>query len=108
MLSGIGAGCFGAGALIAGGGSLYYTIKEAQAINNNDLSAQSEYSTKGIQMLGAGIGVMLVGLPFAIMGGKTLTKTIDLYNAQYAYGIQRPVSLDLGSTPHGVGICLRF
>ncbi|MCK4748389.1 MAG: hypothetical protein KAT15_15165 [Bacteroidales bacterium] len=96
------------GALVAGGGSLYYTIKEAQALNNNDLAAQSEYSKKGIQMLGVGIVCMVAGLPFTIFASKHLTKSIAVYNTQFNTGINRTYQLEMGVTQHGLGFRLCF
>jgi hypothetical protein len=59
-------------------------------------------------MLGAGIATMLVGLPFTIFAAKNLTKSIELYNGQYASAWPSSIHLDIGATSHGIGFCLNF
>lgn len=104
----VGAGIFALSALYLGAGSLYYTIKQNEAINNNDLAALNEYEQKSTNVVVVGAVGIFVGLPFFIISQSSLKKSINLYNSQFSSAFQNGLNLNLGVVENGIGVRLRF
>jgi len=55
------------------------------------------------------LGCLAVGIPFLLSGNKQFKKSIVIYNSKHsATGFRNEMKMDIGFTPHGVGIYCRF
>jgi len=97
----------GAGTVFIGVGFVY-TLKAAQATNDNDLAGSVDYSNKsgGAMLIGAGFYV--VSLPFLIMSNSHLKKSINLYNSSRQTGSIKKIDLNVGFIGNRATIQLRF
>lgn len=60
-------------------------------------------------MLGAGVGLVGVSIPFIVKANKKFKKAVDLYNSNPENTSSRPaVEFRLGSTGKGVGLVMSF
>jgi len=103
----IGLSSMGAGTIAIGVG-FFYSLKAAQATNDNDLSASTDYSNKSGSALLTGAGLYLASLPFFLLSNSHLNKSIDLYNTSSKSGRLDKTDLNLILTGTGVTVQLRF
>ena len=104
----IGAGIFALSALYLGAGSLYYTLKQNQAINDNDLAALNEYEEKSTAVIVVGAAGIVVGLPFFIISQSSLKKSINIYNSQFNSSFQHGLKVNVGIVENGLGFQMIF
>jgi len=106
--SSIGLASMAVGTVFIGVG-LYYTIKSAQEVNNNNLSGTTEYSDKSTSAMLIGAGFYLVSVPFHIFAKSHLTNSINFYNSSPNPDSHSPqMILYYGLTDYGVGVGLKF
>ncbi len=100
-------GAIGAGAVFAGIG-LYNSIKAAQATNDGDLAASTDYSNKSTASLLLTAGCFVVSLPFMVLANSQLGKSINVYNSNRKTGSIAKPDLYVGLTGNGATVRLRF
>jgi hypothetical protein len=92
---------------VAIGVGFYNTLMAAQATNDNDLVASTEYSDKSNTYMLTGAGFYVITVPFMLLSNSSLKKSINLYNASGNTGMNN-IDLHLGFTTHGAGLQLTF
>jgi hypothetical protein len=102
----------GLSSMVAGtaclGVGLFYTVKEAQALNEGSLADQAEYQNKSIGSMLLGVGFFAASVPFFLISNSHLNKSINLYNSSHASGGINDVNLYFGFTGDGIGIKVSF
>lgn len=56
----------------------------------------------------AGLGFVLVGIPFSSTYVKRASKATEIYNSSLRQTGYHPVKLNLGLADHGVGLTMKF
>lgn len=97
----------GCGTVSAGFG-LYNSIKAAQATNDGDLAASTDYSNKSSADLLITAGCFAVSLPLLIVSNKQMSKSINLYNSSRKTGSLNRIDLNIGFIGNGAMVRLRF
>lgn len=97
----------GCGTVSAGFG-LYNSIKAAQATNDGDLAASTDYSNKSSADLLLTAGCFAVSLPFLIVSNKQMSKSISLFNSSRKTGSINRIDLNIGIALNGATVRLRF
>jgi hypothetical protein len=100
-------GFIGAGTVFAGFG-LYNSIKAAQATNDGDLAASTDYSNKSTGDLLLTAGCFVVSMPFLLISNSQFKKSINLYNSSRKTGSLTRIDLNVGLTGNGAMVRLRF
>jgi hypothetical protein len=100
-------GAIGVGAIFAGMG-LYNSIKAAQATNDGDLAASTDYSNKSTADLLITAGCFVVSLPFMVLSNSQIGKSINVYNSSRKTGRLDKLDLYVGMTGNGATVRLRF
>jgi hypothetical protein len=90
------------------GAGLYYSIKSAQASNENDLTGTTEYSDKSGNCLLIGAGFYVLSLPFMLTSNSNLKKSIKLFNSSSNTSRINKLDLYVGVTDEGLGVGLKF
>lgn len=90
------------------GVGLYYSIKSAQSVGDNDLAGTVDYSNKSGNNMLIGAGFYVISVPFLLMSNSNLKKSINLYNSSSSTGSINSMDLYAGFTGDGIGIGLRF
>lgn len=104
----VGSALLGVSALYLGAGQLYYSIKEIQAINDNDLAAINEYEEKSLRVLVVGAVGVIVSVPFVIISSSSMKKSLNIYNSQFNGSFIDDLQIDFGITQGGIGITATF
>lgn len=97
----------GTGTVFLGVG-LIYSIKAAQATNDNDLAGSTDYSNMSGGALLIGAGFFVVSMPFMLMANSHLKKSITLYNSSRKTSGINKVDLNIGFTGNGAAVQIRF
>ena len=95
-------------AVVFEGAALYYTLKENEALNEQDWDNQKKYETKSFQCMFIGIGCMLVAVPVGLVSHSYFKKSINLYNSAHNSGSTRSIDMRIGYTGNGFGLQVRF
>jgi hypothetical protein len=90
------------------GVGLYYSIKSAQAVGDNDLFGTTDYSNKSTNNILIGAGFYVLSVPFMLLSNSNLKKSINLYNASSGSSSRKDLDLYVGLTNDGFGVGLRF
>lgn len=90
------------------GAGLYYTIKSAVAVGDNDLGSTTEYQNKSTNNMLIGAGFYVISIPFILLSNSGLKKSINLYNTSNSTASLNDIDLYLGFTDDGIGVGLRF
>lgn len=90
------------------GAGFINTVKAAQATNDNDLAASTDYSNKSTAEMLIGAGFYVLSVPFMLMSNSHLKKSINLYNSSGKTGSIRKTDLEIGFTGTSAMIQLRF
>lgn len=61
-------------------------------------------------LLGIGAGCIAVSIPLSMSSDSKMDRAVDVYNSGFndAYYRKPKMSLSLGSSPNGLGLCLNF
>ena len=100
----IGAGMMSTGCLVIGVSSLLSSMQDVNALN----SGSGDFSDMGYGPAYVGIGLVVLGIPFALLGNSHFIDAIVLYNSQNQTSDNRDISLEFGLTNSGIGVQLRF
>ncbi len=100
-------GLIGAGAVSAGFG-LYNSIKAAQATNDGDLGASTDYSNKSTGFLLLTAGCFVASVPFMLVSNSQLSKSINVYNSTRKTGSLNRIDLNVGLTGNGAMVRVMF
>ena len=100
-------GFIAAGAVSAGFG-LYNSIKAAQATNDGDLAASTDYSNKSTGDLLITAGCFVASIPFLLISNSQFRKSINLYNSSRKTGSLNRIDLNVGLTGNGAIVQLSF
>jgi hypothetical protein len=92
---------------VAIGVGFYNTLQAAQATNDGDLAASTEYTDKSNTNMLIGAGFYVITVPFMLLSNSSLKKSINLYNASGTTGMNN-IDLHLGFTAHGAGLLVKF
>jgi len=92
---------------VAIGVGFYNTLQAAQATNDGDLAASTEYTDKSNTNMLIGAGFYVITVPFILLSNSSLKKSINLYNAARNTGMNN-IDLHLGFTAHGAGLQVTF
>lgn len=90
------------------GVGLYYSIKSAQAVGDDDLANTTDYSNKSSNNLLIGAGFYVLSVPFLLLSNSNLKKSINLYNSSGSTGSLNDIDLYVGFTDSGIGVGLKF
>jgi len=90
------------------GVGLYYSIKSAQAVGDDDLVGTTDYSNKSSNNILIGAGFYVLSVPFMLLSNSNLKKSINLYNASSGSASIQEVDIYFGLTDDGIGVGLRF
>lgn len=90
------------------GVGLYYSIKSAQTVGDNDLAGTVDYSNKSGNNMLIGAGFYVISVPFLLLANSNLNKSINLYNSHSSTGSISNLDLYVGFTGDGIGAGLRF
>ena len=93
---------------VAIGVGLYNTIQAANATNNNDLVASTEYSDKSTTNMLVGAGFYVLSVPFILLSNSSLKKSINLYNASGKSTGINSIDLNIGFTGNGAMVQFTF
>jgi hypothetical protein len=97
----------GAGTVFIGIGFVY-TLKAAQATNDNDLAGSTDYSNKSAGAMLIGAGFYAASVPFLLMSNSHLKKSINLYNSSRKTSSINKIDLNIGFTGNRATVQLRF
>lgn len=97
----------GAGTVAIGVGFVY-TLKAAQATNENDLSGSVDYSNKSGSAMLIGAGFYVASIPFLLMSNSHLKKSINIYNSSHKTGSINKIDLNIAFTGNGASVQMRF
>ena len=97
----------GAGTVFIGIGFIY-TLKAAQATNDNDLPGSTDYSNKSAGAMLIGAGFYAASLPFLLMSNSHLKKSINLYNSSHMISGINKIDLNISFTGNRAALQLRF
>lgn len=81
-------------------------VDEAEKINNG--KSTSTNSSLGLIPTLVGAGLVIVSLPFEIIGNKQFKKSINLYNSKNKTSSSIQPRLDFGISPTNVSVSVRF
>jgi hypothetical protein len=102
--SSIGGLLMGGGCLVIGASSLYDAIKDANALKTG--SGEFSGSNAGPYLIGC--GMVLAGIPFALIANSHFIQSIKIYNAQNRTGSLSNIKLNFTITPKGAGFIMHF
>ena len=86
------------GGVLALGGCAYLLIQ----------TATGSMTWTPVYLSGAGLGLVLVGVPFYLSANNHMMKSIDIYNSKFTSNYDKKLEFNFGFTPNGVGITCKF
>lgn len=94
----------GGGALVIGASSLYDSIKDLNALNSGSLDVGH---TSVVPFL-IGCGMVIGGIPLAIIGNSQFIKSLNLYNSQFKTSDNPVATIQFSVTPVSAGMKITF
>lgn len=99
---------FIAAGTVAAGFGLYNSIKAAQATNDGDLAASTDYSNKSTGDLLITAGCFVASMPFLLISNSQFRKSISLYNSSRKTRSISRIDLNVGLTGKGAMVRVMF
>jgi hypothetical protein len=82
------------------------TVKQANDLNNGEVSSGNNTAALGIMLVGAAID--LVAIPFVLKGNKHFKKSISEYNSSLKKTSSNPMQLNIVFSSNGLGVRMNF